>query len=108
MRIMRRFFRFLAAVALMCGFTSNAQAAQSEKREGFFKAAFRDMKESAKLQRQIDRANYQAVKLETKAFYEEKKRLSNPKVRSAAEKERMERQLAEANARLEKARGNKN
>ena len=73
MRIMRRFFRFLAAVALMCGFTSNAQAAQSEKREGFFKAAFRDMKESAKLQRQIDRANYQAVKLETKAFYEDEK-----------------------------------
>lgn len=107
MKIMKRFFRILAVVALVCGFTSTAHAEQSEKKEGFFKAAFRDTKQSAKLQRQIDRANYQAIKLETKAFYEEQKRLSNPKVRSAAEKQRMERQLAEANARLERAKGNK-
>ena len=104
---MKRFFRFLAAVALVCGFSSTTHAEQSKKKEGFFKAAFRDMKQSAKLQRQIDRANYQAVKLETKAFYEEQKRLSNPKVRSAAEKQRMERQLAEANARLARAKGDK-
>lgn len=104
---MKRFFSFLAAVALVCGFSSTTHAEQSKKSEGFFKAAFRDMKQSAKLQRQIDRANYQAVKLETKAFYEEQKRLSNPKVRSAAEKQRMERQLAEANARLARAKGDK-
>ena len=104
---MKRIFRFLAAVALVCGFSSTAHAEQGEKKEGFFKAAFRDMKQSAKLQRQIDRANYQAIKLETKAFYEEQKRLSNPKVRSEAEKQRMERQLAEANERLERAKGNK-
>lgn len=104
---MKRFFRILAVVALVCGFTSTVHAEQSEKNVGFFKAAFRDMKQSAKLQRQIDRANYQAIKLETKAFYEEQRRLSNPKVRSAAEKQRMERQLAEANARLERAKGNK-
>ena len=91
----------------MCGFASTAQAEDGEKKDGFFKAAFRDMKQSAKLQRQIDRANYQAIKLESKAFYQEQKRLSNPKVRSAAEKERMERQLAEANARLERAKANK-
>lgn len=107
MRIMKRILRFLAAVALVCGLTSTAHAEQNEKKDGFFKAAFRDMKQSAKLQRQIDRANYQAIKLESKAFYQEQKRLSNPKVRSAAEKERMERQLAEANARLERAKGNK-
>ena len=104
---MKRFFSFLSAVALVCGFSSTTHAEQSKKSEGFFKAAFRDMKQSAKLQRQIDRANYQAVKLETKAFYEEQKRLSNPKVRSAAEKQRMERQLAEANARLARAKGDK-
>lgn len=104
---MKRFFSFLAAVALVCGFSSTTHAEQSKKSEGFFKAAFRDMKQSAKLQRQIDRANYQAVKLETKAFYEEQKRLSNPKVRNAVEKQRMERQLAEANARLERAKGDK-
>ena len=104
---MKRFFSFLAAVALVCGFSSTTHAEQSKKSEGFFKAAFRDMKQSAKLQRQIDRANYQAVKLETKAFYEEQKRLSNPKVRSAAEKQRMEHQLAEANARLARAKGDK-
>ena len=107
MRIMKRFFRFLAVVALACGFVSTAHTESGEKKEGFFKAAFRDMKQSAKLQRQIDRTNYQAIKLESKAFYQEQKRLSNPKVRSAAEKERMERQLAEANARLERAKANK-
>lgn len=104
---MKRFFRFLAVVALACGFVSTAHAESGEKKDGFFKAAFRDMKQSAKLQRQIDRANYQAIKLESKAFYQEQKRLSNPKVRSAAEKQRMERQLAEANARLERAKANK-
>lgn len=104
---MKIFFSFLATVALVCGFSSTTHAEQSKKSEGFFKAAFRDMKQSAKLQRQIDRANYQAIKLETKAFYEEQKRLSNPKVRSAAEKQRMERQLAEANARLARAKGEK-
>ena len=84
-----------------------------EKKEGFLKRAFRDMKESAKLQHKIDKANYEATKLESKAFYQEQKRLSNPKVRTAAEKARMEQELeaaeqrkAEAQAKLDSIKNN--
>ncbi len=77
---------------------------QAEKKDGFFKRAFRDMKESARLQRKIDKANYEATKLENKAFYQEQKRLSNPKVRTATEKARMEQELQAANERKQAAR----
>ena len=76
---------------------------QAEKKDGFFKRAFRDMKESARLQRKIDKANYEATKLESKAFYQEQKRLSNPKVRTAAEKARMEQEFQAANERKQAA-----
>ena len=58
------------------------------EKPGFFKQAFRDMKESAKRQREIDRANYKAQKLETKAFYQEQE---------------YQQQMAEAAARQEAA-----
>lgn len=74
-----------------------------EKKEGFLKRAFRDMKESAKLQHKIDKANYEATKLESKAFYQEQKRKSNPKVRTAAEKARMEQELEAAEQRKAEA-----
>jgi len=74
-----------------------------EKKEGFFKRAFRDMRENARLQHKIDKANYEATKLESKAFYQEQKRKSNPKVRTAAERERMERELEAANQRKAEA-----
>ena len=89
----------IATIALGCSLNVNA-----EEKEGFFKRAFRDMKESAKLQRQIDKANYQATKLESKAFFEEQKRLSKPSVRTAAEKERMQKELEAANQRVEEAK----
>ncbi len=37
----------------------------------FFKQAFRDMKESAKAQHEVDCAEFTAVKAESKAFFEE-------------------------------------
>lgn len=74
-----------------------------EKKDGFFKRAFRDMKESARLQHKIDKANYEATKLESKAFYQEQKRKSNPKVRTAEERKRMESELEAANKRVEEA-----
>ena len=77
---------------------------QQEKKDGFFKRAFRDMRESARLQRQIDKANFEATKLESKAFYQEQKRLSNPKVRTATERKRMENELQAANQRKEEAK----
>ena len=65
-------------IALLGCCTLTASAQEETQKEGFLKRAFRDMKESAKLQRQIDKANFQATKLETKAFYLEQKRLSKP------------------------------
>lgn len=43
----------------------------SEKKENFFKKAFRDMKESAKAQHEVDKANFAAAKAEAKANFEE-------------------------------------
>ena len=99
---MKKFLKgFSLLVVMLC--SASVANAQEEKKDGFMKRAFRDMKESAKLQRQIDKANFQAVKLETKAFYEEQKRLSKPSVRKAAERERMQRELETANRRVEEA-----
>lgn len=45
--------------------------ADNEKKEGFFKKALREMKESAKLQHEVDKANFNATKVEAKAHFEE-------------------------------------
>ena len=107
----------MASMAMLLASVANAQEntpaiqseqtqteQQAEKKEGFFKRAFRDMKESARLQHKIDKANYEATKLESKAFYQEQKRLSNPKVRTASDKARMEQELAAANERKQAAK----
>ena len=91
----------IASVILGCTVSANAE--ENGNKDGFMRRAFRDMKESAKLQRQIDRANFQAVKLEAKAFYQEQKKLSKPSARSAAEKERMQKELEAANRRVAEA-----
>ena len=100
---MKKFLRRISLLLAVLGSTMTASAQEEVKQDGFMKRAFRDMKESVKLQRQIDRANFRAVKLETKAFYEEQKRLSKPSVRTAAERERMQRELEAANRRVEEA-----
>lgn len=46
-----------------------------EKEKGFLKRAFDDMKESAKLQHEIDKENFQAVKADSKARFEEAKKV---------------------------------
>lgn len=112
---MNKFTKTMGIVSIMLGFgacanAQEAQTAQTEevKKEGFMKRAFRDMKESARLQRQIDKANFKAQRLETKAFYEEQKRLSKPSARTAAEKERMQKELEVANQRVEAAQAKVN
>ena len=42
-----------------------------EKKENFFKKAFRDMKENAKAQHEVDKANFAAAKAEARANFEE-------------------------------------
>ena len=43
----------------------------AEKTVGFFKKAFQDMKESAKAQHEVNKAEFQAAKAEAKANFEE-------------------------------------
>lgn len=62
---------------------------------------FRDMKESAKAQHQVDKANFEAVKAESKANWEEAK--LSPKARQALMQEQREKQIEEANARKTEA-----
>lgn len=104
---MKKLGKILVSATLLVGGiinSANAQSVDDGKKDNFFKRAFRDMKESAKLQRQIDKANYQATKLETKAFYQEQKRMSKPSVRTAAMREEQLKELEAANKRVEDAK----
>ena len=49
--------------------------------KAFFKKAFGDMKDSAKAQHEVDKANMAAVKAESKAQWEEAKAMSKPATR---------------------------
>ena len=70
------------------------------KRE-FFKKAFRDMKESAKAQHEVDKANLNAVRAESRARWEEAK--LSPAARQEMIQREREEQIAAANARAEAA-----
>ena len=103
---MKKFMRILGIAALMTGITTGAMAQehiQETEKPGFFKQAFRDMKESAKRQRKIDKANFKAQKLETKAFYQEQKGKRNPEVRKMVQEHEYQKKIAEAKARQEAA-----
>ena len=69
----------------------------AEKKENFFKRAFREMGESAKAQHEVDKANLAAAKAEAKAQWEEAK--MSPKARQAKMQEEREKQIADANER---------
>ena len=61
------------------------------------------MKESAKRQREIDKANFKAQKMETKAFYQEQKAKRNPEVRKMVQEQEYQQKIAEAKARQDAA-----
>lgn len=80
----------------------------------FFKGAFKDMQESAKAQHEVDKANFAAVKAESKANFAEAKAMGNPETHKAAMQAARDEQIAEANkrkaeaeARIDAAKGNK-
>ena len=103
---MKKFMKFVGIAALLAGITTGASAQEQTKeteKPGFFKQAFRDMRESAKQQREIDRANFKAQKMETKAFYQEQKAKRNPEVRKMVQEQEYQKQMAEAKARQEAA-----
>ena len=66
----------------------------------FFKKAFGDMKESARAQHQVDKANFAAVKAESKAQFEEAKAMGNPETMKKIQKEQRDAQIKEANERI--------
>lgn len=71
----------------------------------FFKNAFKDMKESAKAQHEVDRANFAAVKAESKAQWEEAKAMGNPTLRKEMMQRERDAQIVEANKRIDAANG---
>ena len=71
---MKKFMKIMGVAALMTGITTGAMAqeqTQETEKPGFFKQAFRDMKESAKRQREIDKANFKAQKMAAAAARQE-------------------------------------
>lgn len=66
----------------------------------FFKRAFQDMKESAKEQHKVDKANFEAFKAESKAQWEEAKSMRSPDKRKAAMRAEREEQLSYAKERI--------
>ena len=87
----------------------------------FFKNAFGDMKRSAKAQHEVDKANFEAAKAESRANFEENRGRNtfakakadakkswddahmSPSEREAKAQEERDRQIAEAKARCEAA-----
>ena len=69
----------------------------------FFKNAFKDMKENAKAQHEVDKANFAAVKAESKANWEEAKAMANPEKRKAMMQAERDEAIAEAKKRQEEA-----
>ena len=69
----------------------------------FLKNVFEDMKESAKAQHELDKANFAAVKAEAKAQWEEAKAWNKPEARKAAERAKREGAIAQAKERAARA-----
>ena len=65
----------------------------------FFKNAFKDMKESAKAQHDVDKANWNAAKAESKAQWEEAKAMSKSETRKKLMQSERDKQIAAANER---------
>ena len=101
---------------------NTAKPEKKEKKENFFKKAFKDMAESAKAQAAVDKANLEAVKAESRATWEENqgantlkkaKAMSkkswedakmSPAERQAKIREEQEKQIAQANERTAAAK----
>lgn len=103
---MRKFIKIMGIATLMTGITTGAMAqeqTQETEEPGFFRQAFQDMKESARMQKEIDKANFKAHKMEARAFYQEQKAKSNPEVRKMVQKQKYQQQMEESKARQEAA-----
>ena len=62
----------------------------------FFKNAFADMREDAKAQHEVDKANWNAAKAESKAQWEEAKAMGKPETRKKMMQAQRDEQIAAA------------
>lgn len=69
----------------------------------FFKKAFSDMKESAKAQHEVDKANFEAAKAESKAQWEEAKAAGKIETQKAMMQVKRDAQTKDANRRTSEA-----
>lgn len=69
----------------------------------FFRKAFQDMKESARAQHEVDKAQLGAVKAEAKAQWEEARAMGSPERRKAILQAERDEKIARANKRIEAA-----
>ena len=69
----------------------------------FLKKAFQDMKESAKAQHEVDKANMAATKAESKAQWEEAKAMGKPETRKKVMQAQRDEQIAAAQQRQAEA-----
>ena len=103
---MKSIIKLMCISTLLLGSDTELHAeepVQEQEKIGFFKRAFNDMKESTRRQREIDRANFKAHKLEAKASFQEHKAQNSRKTRKAIEEKEYEKQMQEAKARQEAA-----
>ena len=66
----------------------------------FLKKAFSDMKESAKEQHKVDKANFAAAKTESKAQWEEAKAMGKPETAKKMMQAQRDAQIKDANERI--------
>lgn len=71
--------------------------------KNFFKKAFHDMKEDAKVQHEVDKANFAAAKAESRAQWDEAKAMSKPETRKELMQEKRDAEIAEAKKRQREA-----
>ncbi len=69
----------------------------------FLKKAFKDMKESAAAQHEVDKANFAAAKAESKAQFAEAKAMSKPETMKKMQQAQRDAQIKEANERIASA-----
>ena len=69
----------------------------------FLKKAFNDMKESAKAQHEVDKANMAATKVESRAQWEEAKAMGKPETRKKMMQAQRDEQIAAAQQRQAEA-----
>ena len=68
--------------------------------KNFFRNAFSDMKQSAKEQHMVDKANFAAAKAEAGAQFEEAKAMGKPETMKKIQQEQRDAQIKEANERI--------